>query len=141
MKIFVFAVVAALMLVTPSIAQDTAASYRSDHAGKRYDFTVTHAQLQLTPDWAEDKDNPPLSPRKALASARLDLATFLPDAARWIHPKITLQEVGAPRKWIYVVEFEGPLPPNVTDGPVDRMRVLVLMNGIAIKPAIRPLNS
>lgn len=98
MKLFTLAVLAALMLVTPSFAQDTAVSYRSDHAGKRYDFTVTHAQLQLTPDWPESADNSPLSPRKALALARLDLVTFLPDTAKWVHPKITLQEVGAPRK-------------------------------------------
>ncbi len=137
MKISAFAFLGAILLAAPVLAQDTAASYRSDHAGKRYDFTVTHAQLQLTPDWAENAANPPLSPRKALALARLDLASFLPDAARWVHPKITLQEVGAPRKWLYIIEFEGPLPPNIADGPVDRMRVLVLMNGIAIKPVIK----
>ncbi|MDQ2798807.1 MAG: hypothetical protein M3Y13_04085 [Armatimonadota bacterium] len=136
MKLSILAILGAMMLVTPACAQDTAASYLSEHAGKRYDFTVTHAQLQLTPDWAEDADNPPLSPRKALAHARADLRMFLPDAAKWIHPKIILTEVGAPHKWMYIVEFEGPLPPNMVDGPVDRMRVLVLMNGIAIKPVI-----
>ena len=135
------AIFGAMLLVTPSFAQDTAASYRSDHAGKRYDFTVTHAQIQLTPDWPEDADNPPLSPRKALAKARLDLATFLSDAERWTPPKITLAEVGAPHKWIYIVEFEGPLPPHVIDGAVDTMRVLVLMNGTAVKPTIKPSNS
>lgn len=141
MKIFTLAVLAAMTLVTPVFAQDTAASYRSDHAGKRYDFTVTHAQLQITPDWLENAPNPPLSPRKALALARTDLAAFLPDAARWIHPKITLQEVGASRKWIYIVEFEGPLPLNTTDGPVDSMRVLVLMNGTAVRPVIKSSSS
>jgi len=140
MKLSILASLAAMMLVTPAYAQDTAASYRSDHAGKRYEFTVTHAQLQLTPDWAEDADNPPLSPRKALAQARTDLRTFLSlsDAAKWTHPKITLTEVGSPHKWMYIVEFEGPLPPNVSDGPVDQMRVLVLMDGTAIKPVITP---
>ena len=136
MKLSILAILGAMILVTPAHAQDTAASYRSDHAGKRYDFTVTYAQIQLTPDWNEDADNPPLSPRKALARARTDLRTFLPDAAKWTHPKITLSEVGAPHKWMYIVEFEGPLPPNMVDGPVDQMRVLVLMDGTAIKPVI-----
>ncbi len=129
------------VLAAPSFAQDTAASYRSDHAGKRYDFTVTHAQIHLTPNWPENADNPPLSPREALAKARLDLVTFLPDAMQWTHPKITLIEVSEPHKWMYIVEFEGPLPPHTIDGPVDTMRVLVLMNGTAIKPTIKSSNS
>ncbi len=140
MKFFVLAVLAAVTLITPAFAQDTAASYRSEHAGKRYDFTVTHAQVQATPDWPEDADYPPLSPRKALARARADLVTFLPDAGKWMHPKITLTAVGAPHKWMYIVQFEGPLPPGVIDGPVDLMRVLVLMDGTAIRPVITPPN-
>ncbi len=138
MKLSILVVLVAMLLVIPACAQDAAASYRSDHAGKRYDFTVTHAQLQRTPDWAEDADNPPLSPRTALARARVDLRTFLPDASQWRHPEITLKEVGAPHKWMYIVEFEGPLPPNVIDGPVDLMSVPVLMDGTAIKPVITP---
>lgn len=138
MKVLTLAVLGAVMLAIPACAQDSAASYLSERTGTRYDFTVTHAQIQRTPDWAEDADNPPLSPRVALARARADLRTFLPDAAQWRHPEISLKEVGAPHKWIYIVKFEGPLPPNMSDGPVDIMRVIVLMDGTAIKPIITP---
>lgn len=69
-------------------------SYRSDHAGKRYDFTASHAQIMAIPDWTDGADKPPLSPRKAPDLARADMATFLPDPARWLYPQNKLQSVG-----------------------------------------------
>ncbi len=66
------------------------ATFSSYHAGKRYDFPITHEQIARTPVWLDDADNPPLSVRQARTVAMEQLKTLFPNADHWTLSKIAL---------------------------------------------------
>jgi hypothetical protein len=133
MKLPLLFLLGMIPLMAAPASSGNAATYRSDYAGKRYDFEVTHAQVMASPDWADDAENPPLAARKALELAHAELATLLPDAAQWKNSSITLQPLVSARKWVYLLEFHHA---SVGDGPVDSMRLVVLMDGTVVKPRV-----
>ena len=116
--------------------EDTAASWSSYYDGKRYDFSITHAQLDETPAWTQEAENPPLPARKAIAQARECLPKVLTNAGHWRLGTVSLSEIGDKEKWVYVVEFIGPHPAGVVDGAVPTMKLVVLMNGVCVKPVV-----
>jgi hypothetical protein len=111
-------------------------SYDFDQ-GKRYDFSIHDDVLSRTPAWRVDKEFPPLSPRKAEASAREQLKKLVKEPERWSRRTIELHEMEA-GKWIYLVKFNGFHPLGVFDGPVPTMGLVVLMDGSVIDPRISP---
>ena len=101
--------------------------------GKPFEFVLSASRLAKTPSWPDNQENPPLSPRKALAAARKYLARLVADAAKWQIEQLTLRSVGTPDKWIYVIEFSPPLPPGGLDGKSVTSKLVVLMDGTALE--------
>jgi hypothetical protein len=126
----------AAWLLAANASAQFCASHSSYYDGKRYDFNITHPQLDETPSWTEDAESPPLSPRKAIAVASACLPKLVPNAEKWRFAALHLDPVGNKEKWIYVVEFHAPHPPGVFDGPVRTMNIVVLMNGNPVQPVI-----
>jgi hypothetical protein len=135
MKPFLLFVIA-LVVSLQCARGENAAGWSSYYNAKRYDFNITYEQLNETPAWTQDAENPPLSARKAIAQARDYLPKVLTDAKQWRLGTLGLTAVGDKDKWVYVVEFLGPHPPGVADGPVPSMKLVVLMNGMCVKPVI-----
>ena len=106
--------------------------------GKRFDFQVYEDELARTPAWRADEEFPPLSPRKADASASDRLEKLVEQADRWRRKAIELHQMKGNDRWVYVVHFTGFHPPGVFDGMVPKMRVVVLMDGRAIEPRVSP---
>ena len=125
------------LAAAPARAQGNVATFSSYVDGKRFDFNVTRERLDRTPSWPESAEHPPLSPRKAMAVARAYLPALVEGADKWHRGDVTLTRVGAgEEKWVYLVGFSGNHPPGVTDGPVPTMRVVVLMDGLAVDPDV-----
>ena len=105
---------------------------------KRYDFGIFEDDLSRTPPWRTEEEFPPLSPRKAEASARDQLKKLVEQSERWNRRSIALHQMTGGDKWVYVIHFSGFHPRGVIDGPVPEMKLVVLMNGQVIDPRISP---
>jgi hypothetical protein len=106
--------------------------------GQRWDFTVQRADLERTPPWLESDENPPLSPRRAIASASTLLGRLIPAANAWRFSAVLLQPVGGADRWVYLVGFSEPPPgPLGGIGPMP-LQFVVLMNGVAVEPTRSP---
>lgn len=111
-----------------------AAEFSSYYSGNRYDFRLTHKQLLNTPAWLEDEPNPPLSPRMAQSAAMNYLRTLFDSATTWRLEEIKL--VPLIERWVYVVSFTPPPPPNVADYMSTPFSIVVTMDGTAITAAV-----
>lgn len=136
MKAVILLAVGALLVTGSVRAQDNTSSFSSYYKGNRYDFNITQAQLNGTPSWSALSANPPLAPRRAMALATAYLPKLVEEAGKWHQDEVALTKVGSGDKWVYVVKFSGFHPPNVVDGPVPVMRLVVLMNGEVVVPVI-----
>ena len=111
--------------------------FSSSYGDKIYRFTITDEELKNYPLWFPDQDTPPLAPRKAVSSAREVLKTLVRDADKWKLQEIGLVPIGSGEsKWVYTVQFHPPLPPEGIDGRIPNLKLVVLMNGTAVKPKI-----
>ena len=111
-----------------------AAEFSSYYSGNRYDFRLTHKQLLNTPAWLEDEPNPPLSPRMAQSAAMNYLRTLFDNATAWRLEEIKL--VPLIERWVYVVSFTPPPPPNVADHMSTPFSIVVTMDGTAITAVV-----
>lgn len=149
MKITCLSVLAMFCLASPAMSQKPApekppeksppkpyAAYQQNsyYNGRMYEFFVWSDHLEKTPSWPEAADSPPLSPRRAIGSARADLALFLPSAANWDMENVALAPLSG-QHWMYLVKF-APHQTNY-NGPEQAVTVIVLMDGTAIKPVIK----
>ncbi len=110
------------------------AEFSSYYSGNRYDFRLTHKQLLNTPAWLEDEPNPPLSPRMAQSAAMNYLRALFDNATAWRLEEIKL--VPLVERWVYVVSFTPPPPPNVTDHMSTPFSTVVTMDGTAITAVV-----
>jgi hypothetical protein len=106
--------------------------------GKQFRFKVLAAELQKTPAWPADAAHPPLDPRKAAEIARKQMDELVSDGTKWPLYEIRLATMGDGLHWIYIVAFELPRNPEIATFGIDNFRVIVLMDGRVIKPAIMP---
>ena len=113
-----------------------AAEFSSYYSGNRYDFRLTHKQLLNTPAWLEDEPNPPLPPRTAQTAALNHLRTLFDDASAWRLEEIKL--VPLSERWVYVVSFTPPPPPNVSDYMTAPFSIVVTMDGNAVIAVASP---
>ncbi len=127
---------AAVILISPCVHAQYADSRWSYYDGKKYEFNVSYDQLEATPTWTEEAENPPLAPRKAMATALSYLPKLVSNAEKWKFASLHLEPVVNKGKWIYIVKFVSPHPPGIVDGPVRTMDIIVLMNGKTVKPVI-----
>ena len=126
--------------VPGSLGGATAAYLSNIYHGKSYDFCVTEGTIAETPSWFANDDLPPLSPRGAIRSAKAELSALITGAEAWRLRQVELQPAGwndrmEEDKWIYVVSFHGPAT-TAYGGVVDEFRIIVLMDGKAVKPRV-----
>ena len=110
------------------------AEFSSYYSSNRYDFRLTHEQLLKTPPWLEEEPNPPLSPRTAQSAALSYLRTLFDDTDAWRLEAIKL--VPLSERWVYVVSFTPPPPPNVADYFATPFSVVVTMDGNAVTAVV-----
>ena len=126
-----------LFLAIAILAAQAETTFTVDYGGKKYEFRVTDAGLQKTPDWAPGQENPPLSARRAIDVAKRELGMLLPNGNDWRLYAVTLRPIE--NRWIYLVEFLEPLKAG---GPERQLssgfQVVVLMNGVAVAPRVSP---
>jgi hypothetical protein len=112
------------------------ATYNNYHSDNRYDFEITNERLANSPVWSEDQDCPPLTARTALKIASAQLHQLFHDADKWSNRGLQLTQLGD--RWLYLVEFEEPAPPGVSEYLASPFRIPVLMNGETIEPKVSP---
>jgi hypothetical protein len=122
-----------LQLTEPGVA----GSFSSHTRGVRWDFNLTHATLDQSPDWTEADEWPPLSPKRAIELAWQQLGTLVGDTEGWRFDSISLKQFGPKRKWIYVVEIDEP-PPRADGGIHSSIKLVVLLDGTTVAPVRRP---
>jgi hypothetical protein len=122
-------------LVAALLTAQVETTFTVEYGGKKYEFRIPEQDLQKTPVWAPDQDNPPLSARAAIDIAKKEIATLLPNGKEWRLYEVTLRPVDG--HWVYLVQFLEPLR---TDGAAEQLssgfQVVVLMNGVAVMPRI-----
>jgi hypothetical protein len=124
-----------LCLVAALLTAQLETTFTVEYGGKTYEFHISEQDLQKTPAWAPDQDNPPLSARAAIDIAKKEIAALLPNGKDWRLYEVTLRPVDD--HWVYLVQFLEPLR---TDGGGQQLsngfQVVVLMNGVAVMPRI-----
>jgi hypothetical protein len=112
-------------------------TFTVEYGGKKYEFHITDQDLQKTPAWAANQENPPLSARGAIDIATKQLAALLPNGKDWRLYSVTLRPIE--NRWIYLVEFLEPLRgDNAGQQLSSAFQLVVLMNGVAITPKVSP---
>ena len=112
------------------------AAFSSYHGGNRYYFDLTHDQLEKTPAWHDDDPNPPLSVRQARLVGTEYLKQLFADAEKWTIDEITLHPIGD--RWVYLISFAEPPPPDCRDCMTFPFRVVVTMEGVAVPASVSP---
>lgn len=98
--------------------------------GKSYNLAVRESDLENTPRWHDDKDNPPFAARAAERAARIYVKRVIPESDLWSINRIILEQAGkSGGRWIYIVEFTPYEKGKVLLGGVKPFQVPVLMNG------------
>lgn len=130
---------AALLVLSLPCAEPAARVKLHSHAlGKCYSVTITEEALKNAPAWKEDAENPPVSPRSALK-----LATEVKDKVasdnkdwKWQFESASLKHLEGDR-WYWLVSFEARPKGDVSiAGVAPNLRLVVLMDGTAIKPVV-----
>src|SRR5262245_41196782 len=130
--LFVGFVICVIAVTSKAQAQ---AMYSSYHGGNRYDFNITSEDLNKTPIWSTDQDNPPLATRSALKMASQYIQKLLANGERWAVHNVELVPMG--EHWVYLVGFyKGDRP-----GLFSPFRIVVLMNGEVVEPKVLPYPS
>ena len=117
---------------------DICAVYNSWYDGKNFNSEITQEQIERMPAWPDAEPQPPLPVRQAIALAQELLRRLVHEPDRWRLGEAVLKPFGNHGRWIYLIKFRGFLPPNIIDGIVPNMRIVVLMNGEVIEPIITP---
>lgn len=122
-------------LVAALLTAQVETTFTVEYGGKKYEFRISQQDLQKTPVWAPDQDNPPLSARSAIDIAKKEIATLLPNGKDWRLYEVTLRPVDD--HWLYLVQFLEPLRTDGGGQPLSNgFQVVVLMNGVAVLPRI-----
>jgi hypothetical protein len=137
------AVLLALALQSPP---EEAAVFWSNVEGTRWESVVRWVDVFESPRWQASEDNPPLSPRAAVRSARSVLLNMVERAEDWALVRVSLQSIADRADlWIYVVEFSEARPDlsNQSGGVIrsalgSPLSMVVMMDGTAVTPVRRP---
>ena len=101
--------------------------------GKRFDFSIHTRDLLKTPEWKQDQEHPPLSPKKAENLAKSKLRTLVNHPNEWSIDEIALHDVKYSNRWFYVVKFSGRTQPH---NSIPLMVIVVLMDGTTPEPKV-----
>jgi len=126
-----------LLLVAGLFAAQAETTFTVEYGGKKYEFRIPDEDLQKTPAWPAGQDNPPLSARRAIDSAKAQIASLLPNGKDWRLYSVTLRPIED--RWIYLVEFLEPLRGDGLGQQLSAgFQIVVLMNGVAVVPRVSP---
>ena len=132
-EIFLFVAVVALSFGWWTSNRRQEAEISSEYDGKVYTYHVWSSDLDPTPRWKTDAENPPFSAKKAMAAGVREIARiFGKENHDWMVERLILEPCDDDH-WIWIVEF-GPSPPF--GGHPPRFRIVVLMNGTVLTPKI-----
>ena len=107
---------------------------------KQYVSTVTWEQISAAPAWKQDEENPPVSARKAIRLATKVKDSLVKDDEHfgWRMRSVELHEWGGDY-WYWVATYEAILQGGrASSGQPSQIRLIVLMDGTAVKPAVNP---
>jgi len=97
------------------------------------ELAIQRTTLDSTPKWSRDQDNPPLSLKKALATA-MEYIQKEHGKKNWVADSIKLKSFGGDGYWFYIVRFQ-EFPINSSkDGLFPVVDVVVLMSGEILAP-------
>lgn len=120
---------------TPVVCQ-VVAKFHSERAGVHYTTYLTVDQLASTPEWRDEDPNPLLDVRQAMTAASAGLKQLFDNADEWKLDLVTL--IPMRDRWIYVVSFVAPLPPECKDCLSFPFILVVTMDGKALPAEISP---
>lgn len=106
--------------------------------GKRYISTVTWKEIEASPKWAPEEENPPLSARKVIKLATKVKDSLVKDDRhyRWQLDSAELHHWGGDY-WYWVTTYQAYFKgPGAWSGPPILLRLVVLMDGTAVKPDV-----
>lgn len=121
------------LLTTRAASQDLELQTVSRIGNKTYVSQVTTKMLQDTPAWKRASPNPPIDARTALRLATAEVLQIV-SLDRCELRSIELRPRLADR-WLYVVTMDVyPDSSKVVIGSTFELQILVLMNGVAVRP-------
>ena len=124
-----------LLIVTALLAVQVETTFTVEYNGTKYEFHISDQDLQASPAWPANQDNPPLSARRAIDIASRQLAELLPNGKDWRLYEVTLRSID--NHWVYLVQFLEPLRSTGAGQQESRgFEIVVLMNGVAVMPRI-----
>ena len=105
--------------------------------GRSFTFRVTAKELQNLPSWNPETDEVPLSSRKAVEVARINLSRFLSASERWSLDHVDVSQM-TKDKWIYEVYFHCPSEDCGRRDSDWSFMIYVKMDGSIVEPLIEP---
>jgi hypothetical protein len=103
--------------------------------GKYFEYVVSEARFAKVPEWAPEKQIPPLAITKAIEVAKQATRAEHPEFKELFPWNISINQASsrdAHNRWFYVIEFY-PLV-NGQPSPFTHVTALVLMDGGVVKP-------
>jgi hypothetical protein len=105
----------------------------------QYVVRVSGEDLEKSPSWKDDAENPPLSAKKAIKLANEMKDSLVKDGKdfKWILESASLKPARRDR-WYWLLNYEVEFQGAHTGAPI-QLRLVVLMDGTVIKPEVRKL--
>ena len=106
--------------------------------GKSFEYVVSEARFAKVPEWAPEKQTPPLPIAKAIEVAKQAARAEHPEFKELLPWNISINQASsrdAHYRWFYVIEFY-PLA-NGQPSSFTQVTALVLMDGGIVKPRER----
>ena len=124
-----------LCLIAALLTAQAETTFTVEYNGKKYEFRIPDQDLQKTPSWPANQQNPPLSARRAIEVARAEISMLLPNGKDWRLYEVTLRPIDD--HWVYLVQFLEPLRGDGNGQQLSSgFQVVVLMNGTAVMPRV-----
>jgi len=131
--------VVALAIVPVCVGDDSIAIWSgSGKIGhRRFEFTVTAAEVAKHPTWSRRAGPPPISSQQAEDIARAQLRKYAKGRmAEWHLINTTLFDMGDHKHFIYGVAFRRTYPNKASGIEPDQFNVPVLMDGTVKAPKV-----
>ena len=120
---------------------EVVAALASYCVGKQFTLEIQRSELEATPSWEAESENAPLSARRAIKAASVWLTRIMPDSGKWEMTEVAIQPTLVNNKWLYLVRYRAPIPPEGLKGRMEVLEVVVLMNERVVEPKIKNISS
>jgi len=130
------AITLALLVCLTARADEFVYCSYSSYSGRSYKTCISKDQLEKAPKWVDGAPDPPLSARSAKEIATLQLNEQFKEANAWRVEEIALTLIMDDDRWVYIVSFSPPRPESVSESVASPFKIVVLMDGTAVKAAL-----